>query len=154
MDVIWYQYDIYVCHVTLSHDSHMTNSYVLRIVYLPNTDIRDANAHDLVYMEVIFKIPYVPHVAKLSDTHIAFSYSAHIDFTYGCHLRPIWHICVPHDLAIWQSYWKLVRATYCLLTWHRYDRCKCIRLLLYGSYIENSYAPQVAKVPDTHIASS
>ena len=99
MGVISEQYDIYVCHVTLSHDSHMGNSYVLHIVYLPNTDMTDANAYDLCYMEVIWKISYVPYVVKLSDTHITFQYSAHIGFTYECHLRPISHICVPRDLA-------------------------------------------------------
>ena len=46
---IWH---IYVCHVTLSHDSHMGNSYVLHIVYLPDTDMTDANAYDFCYMEV------------------------------------------------------------------------------------------------------
>ena len=85
---------IYVCHVTLSHDSDMGNSYVLHIVYLPNTDMTDANAYDLCYMEVRWTISYVPYVAKLSDTHITFQYSGHIGFTYGCHLRPMWHyIC-------------------------------------------------------------
>ena len=73
MDVIWDQYDIYVCHMTLPYDSHIGNSYVLHIVYLPDTDMTDANAYDLLYGSYIENLTYAPQVAKVPDTHIASS---------------------------------------------------------------------------------
>ena len=82
--------------------------------------MRVANANGLGYMEVSWQISYVPQVAKLSDTHIAFSYSAHIHFTYGYHLTPIWHICVSHDLVTWLSYRNLMCATCHQAIWQTY----------------------------------
>ena len=47
--------------------------------YIPDTDMIDANAHDLATHRRHMKNPiYVPHVAKLSVIHIVLSYSAHI----------------------------------------------------------------------------
>ena len=74
-----------------------------------HTDMTDAIAYDLCYMGVTWKISYLPHVSKLSDTHIAFSYSAHIGFTYACHLIRqyviyVFHVTLSHDSHMTNSY--------------------------------------------------
>ena len=52
--------------------------------YIPDTDMIDANAHDLAtHRRHMKNLIYVPHVAKLSVIHIVLSYSALIYFTYG-----------------------------------------------------------------------
>ena len=73
------------------------------------------------------------YLTQVLHSHIRHILVSHMGVTWD----PYDTLYVPHDFATWQSYGKLIGATYCEHPWHRYDGCKCIWPLPHGSHMEN-----------------
>ena len=110
MGVIWDQYDTYVCHLTLSHDSRMGKTYVLHIINLPDTDVWQTQMHMTFATLKSSGKSHMCHMSLSYLTHILHSHIRHIyisnmgvisdrsDIIYVC------HVTLSHDSHMGNSY--------------------------------------------------
>ena len=122
MGVIWDQYDTYVCHMTLSRDSHMGNTYVLHIINLPDTDVWQTQ----MYMTfATLKSHGKSHMCHMSLRYVTRILHSHIRHMYISHMGVISdqsdiYMCATwlcHMIVIWETHMCYILSTYLTEIW-------------------------------------